>query len=259
MLYKEWQRPVSKSVYQTPILQFERNNPDRLGFPVTYSRLECPATIRANQSVDKRTDVFQGHVNNIRGNLVLRFMVVKVLTCATVPRVRIHPSKAKNRPNNLGRSPLHLGSHRKEGNVVRNTFPTPVILAHKQSALFWVVDDPAASRPHRIRCLSFDRTCYSMLACALPPYQTSHDSFTCLLRPEAHHIEAQKGPTWRTPSSHNMVSGVLLMFIWCPCMAINVSVQYNGGLLPDITLLTQSYFHRGTRLNAMKRFCICSL
>ena len=39
-------------------------------------------------------------------------------------------------------------------------------------------------------------------------------------------------------------------------MAINVNVQYNGGLLPDIILLTQCYFHRGTRLNAMKRFCI---
>ena len=42
-------------------------------------------------------------------------------------------------------------------------------------------------------------------------------------------------------------------------MAINVSVQYNGGLLPDIILLTQCYYHRGTRLNAMKRFCLCSL
>ena len=42
-------------------------------------------------------------------------------------------------------------------------------------------------------------------------------------------------------------------------MAINVSVQYNGGLLPDIMLLTQCYYHRGTLLNAMKRFCICSL
>ena len=27
-------------------------------------------------------------------------------------------------------------------------------------------------------------------------------------------------------------------FFWCPCMAINVSIQYNGGLLPDIILLT---------------------
>ena len=56
-----------------------------------------------------------------------------------------------------------------------------------------------------------------------------------------------------------IVSVLFLLFFWCTCMAINVSVQYNGGLLPDIILLTQCYFHRGTRLNAMKRFCICSL
>ena len=58
-----------------------------------------------------------------------------------------------------------------------------------------------------------------------------------------------------------IVSGVLLMFFWCPCMVIDVSVQYyNGGLLPGIILLTQCYFHRGTRLYAMKRFfSICSL
>ena len=49
------------------------------------------------------------------------------------------------------------------------------------------------------------------------------------------------------------------LFFWCPCMAINVSVHYNDGFLPDIILLTLGYYHRGTRLNAMKRFCICSL
>ena len=42
-------------------------------------------------------------------------------------------------------------------------------------------------------------------------------------------------------------------------MAINGSIKYNGGPLPDIILLTQCYLHRGTRLNAMKKFCICSL
>ena len=44
-------------------------------------------------------------------------------------------------------------------------------------------------------------------------------------------------------------------------MTINLSVQYNGGLLPDIMLLTQGYHHRGTRLNAMHAevFCLCSL
>ena len=54
-------------------------------------------------------------------------------------------------------------------------------------------------------------------------------------------------------------SFVFTVFLVSPCMAINVNVQYNGGLLPDIILLTQCYFHRGTRLNAMNRFCICSL
>ena len=49
---------------------------------------------------------------------------------------------------------------------------------------------------------------------------------------------------------------VFTFFVWGPCMAINVSVQYNGGLLPDIILLTQCYYHWGTRLNVMKRFCI---
>ena len=57
-----------------------------------------------------------------------------------------------------------------------------------------------------------------------------------------------------------IVSVLFLLFAWCPCMAINVSVQYNDGLLSDIILLTQCYYHRGTRSNAMKRFCIfCSL
>ena len=56
------------------------------------------------------------------------------------------------------------------------------------------------------------------------------------------------------------VVDVLLLFcVRCPCMAINVSVRYDGGLLPDIILLTECYYHRGTRLNAMKRFCLCSL
>ena len=37
-------------------------------------------------------------------------------------------------------------------------------------------------------------------------------------------------------------------------MAINVvSIHYNGGLLPDIILLTQCYLHRGTCLNTMKK------
>ena len=41
-------------------------------------------------------------------------------------------------------------------------------------------------------------------------------------------------------------------------MAINVSVQYDGGFILDIVMLTLCYYHRGTPLNALKRFCLCS-
>ena len=39
-------------------------------------------------------------------------------------------------------------------------------------------------------------------------------------------------------------------------MAINLSVQYNNGFLPDVILLTQCYYHGGIRLNAMKKSCL---
>ena len=58
---------------------------------------------------------------------------------------------------------------------------------------------------------------------------------------------------------HNVgrrVCTTMFLFFWCPCMAVNVSVQYNGGLLPDNILLTQCYYQRGTRLNVMKMFCL---
>ena len=54
-----------------------------------------------------------------------------------------------------------------------------------------------------------------------------------------------------------------LAFVSCPCMAINVSVQHDGGFLPGVIMSTQCYYHRGTRLNAMERFvsvayvCVC--
>ena len=41
-------------------------------------------------------------------------------------------------------------------------------------------------------------------------------------------------------------------------MANDVSVQYNGKFSPDIILLTLYHYHRGARLNAIRRFCLCS-
>ena len=40
---------------------------------------------------------------------------------------------------------------------------------------------------------------------------------------------------------------------------IVISLQHNGGFLPGTILFPQCYYHGGTRLNAIKRFCICSL
>ena len=37
-------------------------------------------------------------------------------------------------------------------------------------------------------------------------------------------------------------------------MVIDISVQYNGGFLPD--LLTQGYYRRGTGLNTMEWLCL---
>ena len=49
----------------------------------------------------------------------------------------------------------------------------------------------------------------------------------------------------------NYVLSCIVFCVWWPGMAINVSVQYNGGSLPDIILLTQGYYHWGTYLNDM--------
>ena len=38
-----------------------------------------------------------------------------------------------------------------------------------------------------------------------------------------------------------IVTVLFLLAFWCPCMTISVSIQYNGGLFPDIILLTQCY------------------
>ena len=53
------------------------------------------------------------------------------------------------------------------------------------------------------------------------------------------------------PLNYDVLQCLLFCYAWWLCMAINISVQHNDGLLPDIILLTQGYYHRGTRLNTM--------
>ena len=59
-------------------------------------------------------------------------------------------------------------------------------------------------------------------------------------RPSEHpSIRGENVKTFRW--DHRLQTQICLVFGWCPCMAINVSVQqHNGGFLPDIMLLTQS-------------------
>ena len=38
-----------------------------------------------------------------------------------------------------------------------------------------------------------------------------------------------------------LVFVLFLLSFWCPCMTIKVNMQYNGGVLRDIILLTQYY------------------
>ena len=47
------------------------------------------------------------------------------------------------------------------------------------------------------------------------------------------------------------ITVVMLGYEWWLCMVINISVQYSGGLLPDIIRLTQGYYQWGTRLYTM--------
>ena len=53
------------------------------------------------------------------------------------------------------------------------------------------------------------------------------------------------------PLNYVLQQCLVFCYVWWLCMAINISVQYSGGLLPDIILLTQGYYHRGTCLNTM--------
>ncbi|CAM9547358.1 unnamed protein product [Ascophyllum nodosum] len=55
------------------------------------------------------------------------------------------------------------------------------------------------------------------------------------------------------------ITVVRLGYDWRLCMVINISVQCNGGLLPDMILLNQGYYQWGARLNIMYWICTYSL
>ena len=61
-------------------------------------------------------------------------------------------------------------------------------------------------------------------------------------------------------SSYSVIV-VMLGYDWGLRMVINVSVQYNGGFLPDIILLTQSWleYHVQNEILSLMEYCIASV
>ena len=53
---------------------------------------------------------------------------------------------------------------------------------------------------------------------------------------------------WFDGTMHYYSMLLLLCYVRWLCVAINVRVQYKGVILPDIMMLTQGYYHQGTRL-----------
>ena len=113
----------------------------------------------------------------------------------------------KKRRRNLARSPLLVGPRRKKiDRGQRSAFPsetsrfTPLILAHRGSALPWLVDDRAALRPRRIWCLlaleSVPRYACAC-CCALPGFPRQCSSPASRVPPPPKGL-----PNWSSEEAH---------------------------------------------------------
>ena len=130
------------------------------------------------------------------------------------------------------------GSHHGDDPLLR---PTGIQIATKRYASLQAMAPTNVKTVHQTSLLHIEGT-------------TSIDSDCCRL-PTTRAFSATKRTNYAPISFGQQVQISRDPFCWCPCMVINVIVQYDDGFLPDIILLTQCYYHRGTRLNAMKRFC----
>ena len=157
-----------KTVQQTSLLRY-REQPPSTRIVVSYPRLAFSATKRMNYvpiSSDQQAQVSQGHPscrNKESWN-------TKVHGGEGLTRVKPARKPAPSRPKscaslkkylrNLTRSPLLVGPRRKKtDHGQRSAFSSemsrfaPLILAHKDSTLPWIVDDRAALLSRRVWCL----------------------------------------------------------------------------------------------------------
>ena len=143
-------------------------------------------------------------------------------------RVDIRPSKALsflgNPPRNHARSPLQVGSRnmKKSGSSQKSDFsPTktpppgswflPLIVAHKDSTLSWLVDDQTTLHPLTDSGAYTPNSTYSdTAACATAPYQVFRDSGTSPLRAicsrKTSHRRSEEAQLAKKPSRHNQAA-----------------------------------------------------
>ena len=141
------------------------------------------------------------HRTKIREIVIPRSMVVEALSwwsrrASQHPAVQspVHPWK---NPTNLARSPLLVGPRRKKTDrgqrsafLSETSLFAPFILAHRASALSWLVDDRAALHPRRIWCV---------------PTRAGRLSVTVLPASRLPHPEGHQIGVWRRHAPGNTI------------------------------------------------------
>ena len=151
------------------LLTLYQEQPGSTRTAVAYTQPAFSATKRANHApicFDQQSKFLKATCHaEIRKIEIPRSMVLEVLDWRS-RRASQHPAVQspvhipEKRPTNLARSPLLVGPLRKKTDRgQRSAFPSetsrfaPLILAHRDSALPWLVNDRAALEPRRIWCV----------------------------------------------------------------------------------------------------------
>ena len=163
-LYKQWHRPVSKRFIRPPysISRATSIDSECCRLPTTSVLSKKTEKLRSNLNMSKFLKAT--HCTEVRKPEVSRSMVVKALKLVKPAR---KPASSRPKPCASLKNPHEscpfaaLCSPRRKKNDRGQTsaFPSetsrfkPVILAHRDSALPWLVDDRAALRLRQIWCV----------------------------------------------------------------------------------------------------------
>ena len=165
-LYKQWHRPNRCQKGSSNLLTPYREQTRSTRIDVTYPRSAFSATRRKNHapiSFDQQAQAYQGHPSDTNK----KKCNTEVHGGGGLELGKPARKPASSRPKpcaSLRKAPLIMPVRRflftlggrKQIRGKRSAFPSetsrfaPLILAHKGSALFWLVDDRVARRPSRM-------------------------------------------------------------------------------------------------------------